>query len=116
MSNNFYMKAVEVDGKTRIMGTVCHGTMRPQDLIPAFMAAVANVDPPAYEQMVTAPFPPVPAYVYDEGDNCPWWDSEDAMCVLEALTEALEAAAPEGYYFGAHPGDGSDFGYWEMEE
>lgn len=116
MSNNFYLKAIEVEGKPLIMGTVCHGTFRPQDLIPAFMAALANMDPAAYAQMVMSPFPPVPAYVYDEGDRCPWWDSEDATLVIVALTEALEQAAPEGWTFGSHPGDGSDFGFWPIEE
>jgi hypothetical protein len=32
--------------------------------------------------------------------------------LLERLTDALSAVAPNYVYFGAHPGDGSDFGFW----
>lgn len=99
-----------------IVGTVIHGTLRPQDLIPAFLKALRLVDPDEYAQRMAQPFGAIPAWAIDEGDTCPWWDSDDACYLLESLTEALEAAAPEGWYFGAHPGDGSDFGFWEMEE
>lgn len=34
----------------------------------------------------------------------------------EHLFVALDAFSPEGCYFGAHPGDGSLFGYWKREE
>jgi hypothetical protein len=54
--------------------------------------------------------------VQDEGDASPWWSSEDAQFLLESLFDELDAHAPEGYYFGAHPGDGSDYGYWANEE
>lgn len=32
------------------------------------------------------------------------------------LSVASEDFAPDGFYFGSHIGDGSDFGFWEMEE
>ena len=101
---------------TQITGTVSHGTMRPQDLIPAFLDCLADVDPAAYEQIMVCPFSFVPDYVMDEGDDSEWWDSEDASYKLEELFDALDAAAPDGYYFGAHPGDGSDYGFWACEE
>lgn len=102
--------------KTQITGTVSHGTMRPQDLIPAFMDCLAEAWPEAYEQIMVCPFSVVPDYVMDEGDDSEWWDSEDACWLLEELFDALNAASPEGYYFGAHPGDGSDYGFWQAEE
>jgi hypothetical protein len=97
-------------------GTVSHGTMRSQDLIPAFLDALAEVDPNGYAQMMSAAFGPVPAHVWDEGDSSDWWDSEDAHYLLESLFDALDGAAPEGHYFGAHPGDGSDFGFWQCDD
>ena len=97
-------------------GTVIHGTMRAQDLIPAFLDTLAEVCPESYEGYMCTAFPPVPAYVQDEGDDSEWWDSEDALWLLESLFDQLNEAAPEGYYFGAHPGDGSDYGFWAIDD
>jgi hypothetical protein len=96
--------------------SIIHGTHRIQDLIPAFLDALEEYWPEAYEGYVAAPFGPIPSYVQDEGDESAWWDSDDAQFLLEALFEQLDGCAPEGFYFGAHPGDGSDFGFWSCEE
>lgn len=98
------------------MGTVIHGTFRPQDLIPAFLSELRERSPEAYSQIVSTPFGAVPAYVMDEGENDPWWGSEEAQFLIEELIGALNEAAPEGHYFGAHEGDGSDFGFWPEED
>lgn len=45
-----------------------------------------------------------------------WWVSDDVMYLLEDLFDALDDHAPTGCYFGSHPGDGSDFGYWAHDE
>jgi hypothetical protein len=96
--------------------SISHGTMRPQDLIPAFLGALESIDPDGYEQVMLAPFGVILAYVMDEGEASPWWDSEDAADVVAQLFDTLDAAAPEGFYFGAHPGDGCDYGFWEIED
>lgn len=101
---------------TTIKGSISHGTHRPQDLIPVFLDAIREVAPAHYEGFMAAPFPPVPAYVEDEGDDSEWWDSEDARYLLESLFDTLDENAPDGTYFGAHPGDGSDFGFWDLDD
>jgi hypothetical protein len=98
------------------IGTVSHGTLRPQDLIPSFLDAIREYAPAEYAGMMSAAFGPVPSYVMDEGDSSPWWDSEDAAYLLENLFSILDSVAPDGMYFGAHYGDGSDFGFWEVCE
>lgn len=96
-------------------GTLIHGTLRIQDLIPAFMEATRAYAPEQYAALTTAAMPAPPAYVYDEGDDSEWWETEDAYHLLEELVDALNDAAPEDTYFGAHPGDGSDFGFWSTD-
>lgn len=96
------------------VGTVSHGTLRPADLIPAFLEELRKRDSDAYTQVAILGRA-VPCYVEDEGDSSEWWASDDAHWLLEELFDALDAAAPEGTYFGAHPGDGSDYGFWPMD-
>lgn len=43
-------------------------------------------------------------------------DSDDASEVVSELFDALEQFAPPYGYFGAHPGNGSDYGYWLIED
>ena len=93
--------------------SISHGTLRTQDLIPAFLDALKTVAPHAHEQFMLLPFGPIPAHVRDEGDESDWWVSEEAQDLLSSLFDALDEHAPEGCYFGAHPGNGSDFGFWE---
>ena len=96
-------------------GTIIHGTLRLQDVIPALFDELRNVNPVGYGQLITSNVS-IPAYVYDEGDDSDWWSTEDAQWLFEALFDALDECAPDGYYFGVHPGDGSDFGYWPIDD
>ena len=91
-------------------GTLIRATMRSQDLIPAFMSAIRETA--EYAQMLNV----VPAYALED-DDAEYWDSEECSMLLnEELFDILNHYAPDGYYFGAHIGDGSDYGYWESEE
>ena len=44
-----------------------------------------------------------------------YYDSEDSEYDLEWLFDALGEYAAPYFYFGAHPGDGADYGYWLSE-
>lgn len=42
---------------------------------------------------------------------------EDKSSVLnEDIMDYLNEISPDGCYFGSHPGNGSDFGFWEVEQ
>jgi len=49
-------------------------------------------------------------------------DNTTAVCnpyvaeYLDRLTDALQAYCPPFVYFGAHPGDGADYGFWPDTE
>ena len=88
------------------IGTVSHGTMRPEDLIPDFLWELEHLNKDAAEKIETD----YPEYTDAEEDS-DFWD-EDATYMLEALFDALNEQAPAFCYFGATEGDGSDYGFW----
>lgn len=81
---------------SHLRGTVSHGTLHPSHLIPTFAAAYATIKGTSTDQVLL----PLEIQGYTDEET------------IEHLTDALNDAAPEGYYFGTHPGDGSDFGFW----
>jgi hypothetical protein len=116
----------------RYAGSVSHGTMREEDLIPTFMDVLDDIreeitlsagpwpvssDPSRldYRVKVVGGIDGRLGEIERRIDTDGYFDSEDAHWDLEYLFDQLDALAPAGYYFGAHPGDGSDYGFWEVE-
>jgi hypothetical protein len=89
-------------------GSVSSGTIREEDLVPAFLSVLRELDPKATEILDLE---------FEEIRRDHDWDSEEISRFLnETLWDALEANAPDGWYFGAHPGDGADYGFWPLED
>lgn len=79
-------------------GSVSHGTLRPEDLIPTFLQYVEEFAPDQIPE------------------NAFFTDTEDDNWLLEELFCILEGISPPGHYFGSHPGDGADYGWWPFDE
>jgi len=105
-------------------GTVSCGTMRNSDLISAFMDKLRDIG----ENKLHAEYKRAQAeylqlmqhlssksYLMEDEDHEDWL-SEEMHWLVDDIFDALDGYAPENHYFGAHPGDGSDYGYWENEE
>lgn len=93
-------------------GSVSHGTLRTQDLLEAFTAELKRLRPEhkllAEAERRIAAFSVVPLFPAD--------DEDASWLVIEGLMDALNECAPDGHYFGAHEGDGSDFGFWPVPD
>lgn len=113
------------------MGTVSHGTMRSADLIPAFDSELRRIAPGRARKVHSEYrdlFRSFGQTARHLGGYNPYQDAIEAVemrsdaemesvgYLVEALFDALNDEAPEGCYFGAHPGDGSDYGFWACEE
>jgi len=95
-----------------IIGSVSHGTMRPEDLIPRFLDVLKELDEPAHRKIVS-----IYGDIIDTlGDNDATSDPEQDDECLTACFDALDRCCPPYFYFGSHQGDGSDYGFWLSEE
>ena len=105
-----YERLKELRDAQKAQGSISHGTMRPHDVLPALLDALAERDGDAYTQCMHI----IPAHASEDGDAA-WW-LEEALGHIDVLFDALNDCAPAGLYFGAHPGDGSDYGFWMSED
>ena len=98
------------------LGTLIHGTLRSEDLLQAFADELDRLrdrtDPTNSDADAVTD-----AYELLNGGVT---DSDDAATTMQEALYAVEARlelyAPDGVYFGAHEGDGADFGFWTDED
>ena len=102
-------------------GTIIHGTLRVEDLVPCFaeclreLLSLENSDVDAESRSAHAKLcERVTSSIEKDGDD--YFESEDAGHDLADLSDALNEHAPDGCYFGSHPGDGADFGFWAHDD
>jgi len=83
------------------LGSISTGTLRTEDLLPVFAETVSLLDKNGkYESLIT------------EANEVTNWDADENGYILEELQNALDEYCPPFVYFGAHPGDGSDLGFF----
>jgi len=89
------------------LGSVIHGTLRTEHLILAFLEELEAIDRDRADSF----WERIPAEAFEDLDHI-WWQTDEAMWMLEELFDILNEYAPPFCYFGALEGDGSDFGFW----
>jgi hypothetical protein len=95
--------------------SLSHGTLREEDLIPRFEAVLATLEDSAVAYLLDRPFVVDKLLGSEQALTAEDW--ELVSCYLnETLFELLNDVAPDGCYFGAHPGDGSDYGFWPCHD
>lgn len=94
------------------LGSISHGTMQARDLIPEFRDALAQLNQKSYRDHL-AKYGETPIADNEiQSDK----DDEERADALDDLEDRLRDEAPGDSYFGSHPGDGSDYGFWLAEE
>lgn len=91
-----------------ILGSITNGTLRPDDLIDTFAAELRRIRG-ALPVSIANGIRSIPTRAADDA-------AELQSELITELQDALNAYAPSYGYFGAHPGDGSDFGFWISED
>jgi len=94
------------------IGSVSSGTMRPEDLIPSFLWEAKHLRLNKYERTRVSS---IDKAVPDPADLNDYFQSDDADFDLEELFDILNNHSLPYFYFGAHPGDGADYGWWLPE-
>lgn len=91
--------------KTASLGSISTGTLLDSDLIDAFSRELKHLRgslPRELEQDVAK---------FNRNPD----EFEFAAVLVSNLAEALNEYAPAYCYFGSHPGDDADFGFWPVE-
>lgn len=91
------------------LGTVSHGTMNSRHLIESFESEL--------QRLVS-----LRSFAHIKKEKKAWRNSGKAWKdvwreeYVNFLFDCLDTVAPEGCYFGATEGDGSDYGFWKIED
>ena len=102
------------------LGSISSATMRSEDLIPVFIDALWELNPEKaksiqkdIDKLKIVEKPGYGEY-YDETDDIDGLSSMElaSYIINEDLFDALNECAPPYAYFGSHPGNGSDYGFW----
>jgi hypothetical protein len=99
--------------RTAVPGTLIHGTLNPESLLPALARELewyTAEDRTTEESKLLGEIGTLLAVGGSE------LQTDYADEVLSALFDAFQPFAPPGHSFSAHPGDGSDFGFWPNDE
>lgn len=90
--------------------------MRAEDLIPAFLSQLEHELKygPRQDRATRKAHAALLRAIYGRLSHA-YYETEDADEDVIALSDALEAYAAPYFYFGTHPGDGSDYGFWLSE-
>lgn len=97
------------------LGSVSSGTMRDEDLIPAFIGVLEDLRlSRADRKRLNELRREWDMYEPDNpAENGEWADLGD---ITQDLSDLAGNYCPDYCYFGAHPGDGADYGCWVSEE
>ena len=110
--------------RTYVFGSISHGTMRDTDLLERFSdtleyLAKENKEIEYITICVDARRHRDFLRKYEDKlwknhhEKMRYWIFETVSCIInEDLFNALNECAPPHHYFGAHPGDSSDYGFW----
>lgn len=93
------------------IGSISHGTMRTEDLLPLFARVLGTL---ARKNRLSGLYRSLlrdARRIQRSGE----WSSNDAICVLDELFDALDDFAPMYCRFGAHEGDCANYGFWPLD-
>lgn len=105
--NRVYLMCVDSGGFS-----VSSGTLRVEDLLQAygdFLGQWDEYDDLAFEARSLA-------HALNSKLPSPGVQDRALTVLAELVLPAMENLAPDGWYFGALEGDGSDFGYWQVTD
>lgn len=96
--------------KNNLIGSISHGTMRPEDLIPAFVDCADKLRLTRHQRVRLR-------RIQHDMKIAGYYTNEAADYDLnEVLVTILDEYAPPFFYFGSHPGDGADYGFWLCDD
>lgn len=96
------------------IGSISWGTLRFEDTIPSMYKALRSLDK-AQSDVIASEYGDLLIHLVDDQLTIKENAIESIHELINDLRDALNGCALPGLYFGTHPGDGSDLGFWVME-
>lgn len=109
---SYILKAIEQDGAAIISAD----TLRTSDLFVKFADVLRDMTGKELRKEIETLY----AFAQDEPENfrslADYSNDQSVSTFVMEMNHDLEEAAPDGYVFSTHPGDGALFGFWPVEE